>query len=64
MDTLGDEELFMPNDDFPWFKDAAVSEILEVEEVSPGHLYWSKLDVDLGLESIRDPSKFPLRADA
>lgn len=58
----GDRELFMSYEDFPWFKDAAVGKILHVEEPSPGHFYWPELDVDLGIESIEHPDRFPLKA--
>ena len=58
----GDREHFLPYDDFPWFKDAPVRAILKVEEPSPGHFYWPDLDVDLGLESIDHPERFPLKA--
>jgi hypothetical protein len=27
---------------------------------SPDHLYWPKLDVDLAVESVRHPERFPL----
>lgn len=57
-----DRELFMPYDDFPWFKDAPVAKILNVAEPNPGHFYWPDLDVDLGLESIEHPERFPLTA--
>ena len=57
---LKDEELFLPFSDFPWFQDAAVRKILNVELLSPNHLYWPELDVDLAVESIRHPKKFPL----
>ena len=55
-------ELFLAYDDFPWFRDAAVGEILDVKEVSPGHFFWPQLDIDLGIESIESPGKFPLKA--
>ena len=55
-------EHFLPFDDFPWFKDAPVAKILNVEEPTPGHFYWPELDVDLGVESIENPQRFPLRA--
>jgi hypothetical protein len=58
----GDRELFMPYDDFPWFKEATIREILNVEEPSPGHFYWPDLDVDLAVESIEHPERFPLKA--
>ena len=56
------KELFIPYDEFPWFKDAPIGKILNVEEPTPGHFYWPELDVDLGLESIEHPERFPLKA--
>jgi Protein of unknown function (DUF2442) len=56
------QELFMSYDDFPWFKDAPVGKILNVEEPSPGHFYWPDLDVDLSQEIITHPARFPLKA--
>lgn len=58
----GDRELLMPYDSFPWFKDAPVAKILNVEEPHPGHFYWPDLDADLGIESIEHPERFPLLA--
>jgi hypothetical protein len=57
---LGDEELFVPFAQFPWFRSATIEQICDVAWPSPQHLYWSKLDVDLAVESIREPQKFPL----
>jgi len=57
---LDDEELFLAFSDFPWFKNAAVGKIINVELPSSNHLYWPELDVDLAVESIRHPERFPL----
>jgi hypothetical protein len=57
---VADEELFVSFKEFPWFKDASVSEILNVERLQPHHLYWPSLDVDVAVESINHPEKFPL----
>lgn len=57
----GERELFMSYEDFPWFKDAPVGNILDVEEPRPGHLFWPKLDIDLTVEIIEHPDKFPLK---
>lgn len=54
------EELFVPFDKFPWFKDASIAEIANVSLPAPHHLSWSDLDIDLAVESVRDPEKFPL----
>ena len=56
------KELFIPYEDFPWFKDQPVNAILDVEEQSPGHFYWPKMDVDLTEEIIEHPERFPLKA--
>ena len=57
---LKEEELFLPFSEFPWFRDVAVGKILHVELLSPDHLYWPELDVDLAVDSIRHPERFPL----
>ncbi len=58
----GDREMFLPYEDFPWFKDAHVGNVLNVEEPSPGHFHWPALDIDLTTEIIDHPDRFPLRA--
>lgn len=57
------KEFFLSYDDFPWFKDKKVSDITKVESFGRGHLYWEKLDVDLSLEMIEHPQRFPLQAN-
>ncbi len=59
---LGDEELFVGFSEFPWFADAPIRQLMNVELPSPHHLYWPELDVDLDVESIRNPAAFPLVA--
>jgi len=57
-----ERELYLPFDDFPWFRDASIREISEIEEPRPGHLRWPALGVDLTVESIEHPERFPLKA--
>ncbi len=59
----GARELFLSYEDFPWFRDVPISHIVNVEEPRPGHFYWPDLDVDLGLQTIEKPEKFPLKAE-
>ena len=56
------KELFMPYDDFPWFKDQPIKSISHVEEPSRGHFYWPDLDVDLTAAIIENPGRYPLKA--
>jgi len=55
-------EYFLDHKRFPWFKEAAVEDVLQVESPRPGHLRWPSLDVDLHLASIKSPEQFPLMA--
>lgn len=61
---IGVNEHFLPYEQFPWFRDATVASVLLVEEGRAGHFHWPDLDVDLSLESIEHPDRFPLVARA
>jgi hypothetical protein len=54
------KEYFLPYDEYPWFRDARFSEIQNVQLLNEGHLYWPKLDVDLSIECLEHPEKYPL----
>lgn len=53
-------EYFLPHADYPWFKEARVADILDVHLLREDHLHWPALDVDLSVESLRDPDAYPL----
>ena len=55
-------EYFASFSDFPWFKNATVAAIYSVNEPHPGHIYWPHLDVDLHIDSLKNPAAFPLVA--
>lgn len=55
-----DKEYFLPYDEYPWFKNAKVSEIYDLELLRGHHLHWPKLDIDLELESLGEPENYPL----
>ena len=57
---LREEEHFLSFEDFPWFKDASVSAIHNVAMLNEHHLYWPELDIDLAVESLEHPDRFPL----
>ncbi len=61
---LGDEELLLSYEQFPWFRQATVEQITNVERPTPDHLYWPSLDIDLSVSAIRRPQDFPLMSRA
>ena len=57
---IRDQEVFVPFTEFPWFRNAPIGHLLNVHLPSPHHLYWPNLDVDLAVESLFHPERFPL----
>ena len=53
-------EYFLSYEDHPWFKNARVGEIQNIRFLNGMHLHWPDLDVDLELESLGSPEKYPL----
>jgi hypothetical protein len=56
---ISDEELLIPFEQFPWFRKATIEQISEVQRPTLDHLYWPALDIDLSVQSIRNPAAFP-----
>ncbi|HEY5637302.1 MAG TPA: DUF2442 domain-containing protein [Burkholderiales bacterium] len=61
---MGGQERFVPFEQFPWFREAPIGHLLNVELPSAHHLYWPDLDVDIAVESIDHPERFPLVSKA
>jgi len=57
-------EHFLSYEDFPWFKEKPIGQILNVEEPQPGHYYWPDLDVDLSEQILKNPDDFPLKSSS
>ena len=54
------KEYFLSYQEYPWFRDARVSEILNVNLLHQSHLYWPRLDIDLELISLENLEQYPL----
>ena len=57
-------EHFLSFEQFPWFREATIGQLLNVERPSSHHLYWPELDVDLAVESLTHPDRYPLVSSA
>src|SRR4051794_5682303 len=53
-------EHFVAFKDFPGFRDATIAELTDVQLPSPHHIHWPSLDVDLAVESLDHPERYPL----
>ncbi|MGC4128618.1 MAG: DUF2442 domain-containing protein [Bergeyella sp.] len=58
--SIPEGDFFLPFSEYPWFKNARVDEILEVEMEGDDAIRWGKLDIDLEIESILNPQNYPL----
>ena len=54
------KEYFLSYQEYPWFRDVRVSEILNVNLLHQSHLYWPQLDIDLELISLENLEQYPL----
>ncbi len=61
---IDEREVHVAFSDFPWFHDATIRQLSRLERPSPHHLYWPELDIDLALESLDHPEKYPLVSKA
>ena len=60
---VGEKEYFLDFDHFPWFRRATLEQLFAIELLHGEHLYWADLDVDLDIDRIQHPEKYPLVAD-
>jgi hypothetical protein len=61
---IENRELFVPFSNFPWFLEAPIGTLVDVQAPHEGHLYWPQLDIDLAVESIEHPERYPLVSNA
>ena len=54
------KEYFLAYDEFPWFREAKIKDVLNVQLLHGDHIYWPALDVDLIIDMISNPDKYPL----
>jgi hypothetical protein len=57
---VGEREYLLPYSDYPWFSDAKISDLMTVKLIHGRHIRWPSLDVDIEMESLEYPDKYPL----
>ena len=56
------KEYALPHSQFPWFEQARVSDVFDVEMRGRSRIRWEALDVDLSLSILENPDAYPLTA--
>lgn len=59
LSVLGND-YFISYNRMPWLKDARISDVLNVQMVGRSAIGWAALDVDLEIESLKHPERYPL----
>lgn len=59
-----EKEYFLAYKEFPYFKDQTLSSIQNVQLLHDYHLYWPELDVDLEIDNLENPQKYPLKFES
>ena len=54
-------EYFLSYTDYPYFRDQTLKSIQAVQLLHGYHLYWPELDVDLEIDNLENPEKYPLK---
>ena len=57
--SVGGKVYFISYNRVPWFRNARVSEILNVTMMGRMGIRWEDLDVDLEIDSLEHPEKYP-----
>lgn len=54
-------EYFLSYEEHPWFQNARLADLYEVRLIHGRFLRWDTLDVDLALDSLDHPDRYPLK---
>ena len=56
-----EKEYFLSYEDYPFFENHTLHSIQNVQLIHGYHLYWPELDVDLEIDNLENPEKYPLQ---
>lgn len=59
LSVLG-KDYFLSYNRVPWMRDATINEVLDVQMSGKNAIEWPRLDVDLEVESLQHPERYPL----
>ncbi|MFH1684163.1 MAG: DUF2442 domain-containing protein [Candidatus Margulisiibacteriota bacterium] len=57
-----EKEYFLKYKDYPYLQSQPIKSIQNVKLLHGFHLYWPELDVDLEIDNLENPEKYPLKS--
>ena len=54
------QDFFLSYNRIPWMRDASIKSVLNVQMSGRNAIEWPDLDVDLEIDSLRHPERYPL----
>ena len=60
MISVAGNDHFLSYNRIPWMKDASIKSVLNVRMSGQNAIEWPDLDVDLEIESLKHPERYPL----
>ena len=58
--TVQGQDYFLSYNRIPWMQDAPIRSVLNVQMTGPEAIEWPDLDIDLEIDSLRHPERYPL----
>ena len=56
------KEYFLSYEEYPYFEDQTIKSIQNVKLLHGFHLFWPDIDVDLEIDNLENPEKYPLKS--
>jgi len=60
MISVQGHDYFLSYNRVPWMRDATINEVLDVQMSGKNAIEWPKLQVDLEVDSLKHPERYPL----
>ena len=60
MISVGGQDFFLSYNRVPWMREASINDVLNIQMCGNDAVEWPALDVDLEIDSLRHPERYPL----
>ena len=60
MISVGGQDYFLSYNSIPWMREASIKDVLDVQMCGSEAIEWPSLDIDLEIDSLRHPERYPL----